>query len=159
MLLADFFKAVQLRGNGVNLDFCMGILPVLEDMMSPTTTTTSSTPSVVMGGFFSPVAASNNRTSGGPSEYVVESVLKSLIALCEGFGELIYSTRALGSNHGGVDLSREDRLKKCNACYTVLERLKLKIRPLRLQYRRSTNLVLLELLDKIEPLLDNVVPP
>eukprot|EP01032_Pedospumella_encystans_P017263 gene17263-19682_t len=66
--LADFFEAIDLQGNGLSLDSCLGLLPVLEAMVSA--------------------------SDGWKSEHVMYAIFKSMVSLAEVFGELIRSTRA-----------------------------------------------------------------
>lgn len=58
-----------------------------------------------------------------PTEYIVQAALKGITVLQEAFGDLIRQTRATMSI-GGVDLSREERLNKCNACHSIFVRVK-----------------------------------
>ena len=123
--LADFFNAVELRGNGLNLDSCLRLLPVLESMVSA--------------------------PQGLVSEHVVYSAYQSFGSLGEGFGELIQSTRSVistggtGLGPGGVDLSREARLNKCNACHDIFTRVANRVDTLRRKFRISK--VVVEVLD------------
>ena len=108
--LADFFMAVELRGNGLSLDACVRLLPVLESMVST--------------------------TEGWRSEHVMYAAFRSFVSLADAFGELIRSTRAL-IVVGGVDLSREARLNKCNACHAVFYRVGNRLEQLKRQFRAS----------------------
>jgi hypothetical protein len=113
--LADFFDAVELKGNGLNLDSCVKLLPILEAMISHSTSYSS--------------------------EHVMYATLKSLASLAEGYGELIRNTRATIIVSGGVDLSREARLNKCNACYSVFMRVDSRTDMLKRQFRASRTTV------------------
>jgi hypothetical protein len=113
--LADFFDAVELKGNGLNLDSCVKLLPILEAMISHSTVYSS--------------------------EHVMYATLKSLASLAEGYGELIRNTRATIIVSGGVDLSREARLNKCNACYAVFMRVDGRTDMLKRQFRASRTTV------------------
>lgn len=114
-ILADFFDAVELKGNGLNLDSCVKLLPILEAMISHSTLYSS--------------------------EHVMYATLKSLASLAEGYGELIRNTRATIIVSGGVDLSREARLNKCNACYSVFMRVDSRTDMLKRQFRASRTTV------------------
>lgn len=113
--LADFFDAAELRGNGLSLDSCVRLLPVLESML------------VMERGF--------------PSEHVMYATFKSFTSLATGFGDLIRNTRATIVISGGVDLSREERLNKCNACFEVFSRVAGRIDQFKRQYRASRSTV------------------
>lgn len=62
--------------------------------------------------------------------------LQWVISLHESFGTLIRQTRCVVLSNG-VDLSREERLNKCNACHNVFCRIKLKLDSLRNYYRKN----------------------
>ncbi|KAJ1412334.1 katanin p80 subunit [Ochromonadaceae sp. CCMP2298] len=110
--LADFFFAVELRC--LSLDCCLALLPALEAMLRP------------------PL----------PSEHVVFSAFKALASLGEAFGELIRTTRACtAGTAGGVDLSREARLAKCDACQLVFSRVGGRVHGLRRQFQASSSTV------------------
>jgi hypothetical protein len=139
-LLADFLCAVELRGNGLCLDSCVKLLPLLDDMLS---------------------AAAGDRTGAGsppsasPGTHVAHAALRSLCSLCEAFGDLIRVTRgAVSGGQGiapGLDLSREERLSKCNACWSVLARVRGQLPFLRGAYARSH--VVFDALDRFERLV------
>lgn len=139
-LLADFLCAVELRGNGLCLDSCVKLLPLLDDMLS---------------------AAAGDRTGAGsppsasPGTHVAHAALRSLCSLCEAFGDLIRVTRgAVSGGQGiapGLDLSREERLSKCNACWSVLARVRGQLPFLRGAYARSH--VMFDALDRFERLV------
>jgi hypothetical protein len=112
--LADFFDAVELRGNGLNLDSCVRLLPILESMVAS--------------------------GPGFASEHVMYATFKALATLAEGYGDLIRNTRAT-IVVGGVDLSRETRLNKCNTCHAVFCRLGGRVEQLRRQFRASRTTV------------------
>ena len=114
--LADFFEAVELRGQVLSLDACVTLVPILESMISV--------------------------SDGWCSEHVMYAAFKSLASLAEAFGELIRNTRAtIVVAAGGVDLSREARLQKCNSCYTVFSRVGGRVEQLRRQFRASRSTV------------------
>ena len=94
VVLADFLSAVELKGNGLNLDACVQLLPMFESMINECM----------------------------HLENVMKAAITSTSMLCEAFGDLITQTRAV--NIMGVDLSREERLKKCNRCYESLYRIR-----------------------------------
>lgn len=113
--LADFFDSVELRGNGLSLDACVLMLPVLDQMIAT--------------------------SESWNSEHVICSTFKSLTSLASAFGELIRTTRATIRVAGGVDLSREARLNKCNACHDIFSRVHSRIDLFKRKFRASRNIV------------------
>lgn len=77
---------------------------------------------------------------GWGSEHVTISVFKSLSSLAESFGDLIRQTRSILSA-GGVDLSREARLIKCNLCYGVFVKVKNRADQVRHQFRKNARVM------------------
>ena len=129
VLLADFFNAVELRGNGLCLDSCVRILPLLDGLISS--------------------------NEGWASAHVVHSVLRSVISLCQAFGELIRDTRAsMVAGASGVDLSREERLGKCNLCHSILYRLWGRLDAMRNQHRRYGPVI--ELIEHFHAIMQEV---
>ena len=76
------------------------------------------------------------------TEYVVFAAFKGIVTLLEAFGDLIRQTRSTISV-GGVDISREERLKKCSSCHDVLIRIKSSLPVLRNKIRLNKPLVAL----------------
>jgi len=114
--LADFLNAIELKGNGLSLDSCVRILPILDKMIST--------------------------KEGILSEHVVYSVYTALSSLSDSFGELISSTRSyIVASSGGVDLTREARLNKCNACHEAFSRASTKVDIFKRQFRASRTTV------------------
>jgi katanin p80 WD40 repeat-containing subunit B1 len=89
-------------------------------------------------------------------EHLVLSSLKAVGTICEVFGELIRQTRSV-LVAGGVDISREDRLRKCNLCHVVLARIKARADGLKMAYKKSRNAKAFDAVDKAVTILDNVV--
>ena len=127
MIIADFLTSVGgLRelinvpptaagavGQGLTLDICVNILPILDNMLNDSSL-----------------------------EHVIRASVITTAVLVEAFGEVISSTRrnmsvAGGNNRpvAGVDLSREERIHKCNQCYVELNKINTRIRSL----KRSAN--------------------
>jgi hypothetical protein len=129
LVLSDFLSAVDLKDVGLTLHACLQYLRLLDTMIA---------------GFDS---------SGWKSSAIVSSVLKTLITLLEGFGNLIKQTRSVISI-GGVDLSAEERLQKCNACYQILYRIRGRMDQLRHQHRKDS--AILTMISTLQPLLDHV---
>ena len=123
-LLADFFCAVHLRGNGLCLDSCVRLLPLLDSML----------------GQSRGLDAAGSGSGPGGGVHVCVAALRALVALCEAFGELIKSTRASAagpsSAYSPVDLSREERLGKCNLCHSILLRARGQLAGLRERHAR-----------------------
>jgi hypothetical protein len=71
----------------------------------------------------------------GMARLTLESLI-SISSLVDAFGSLIRQTRAV-MMAGGVDLSREERLQRCNACHSVFCRVRNKLDSLRNQFRKS----------------------
>jgi len=114
--LADFLNDIELKGNGLSLDSCVRILPMLDKMIST--------------------------KEGILSEHVVYSVYTALSSLSDSFGELISSTRSyIVASSGGVDLTREARLNKCNACHEAFSRASTKVDIFKRQFRASRTTV------------------
>jgi WD40 repeat protein len=117
-ILTDFFSALSFEHQKLNLDSCVTILPIIENMLN---------------------TASSHKTS---SEYIVIVVYKALIELASLFGELIRSTRSIISIGGisGVDISREERLRKCNICYDAFKRAKQRVEVYSYQFKQNTEI-------------------
>jgi hypothetical protein len=124
-VLTDFFSAINLSQQSLTLDSCMKILPILEDMLSMTNNST----------FIS-------QSSGNQGEHIVITAYKTLVSLGSTFGELIRSTRSVMSigGGGGVDLSKEARLNKCNSCYEIFHKGKTRMEMLKYQYRHNNEI-------------------
>lgn len=86
-ILVGFFNAVDLPQASLSLDSCTRLLPILQKMLTC--------------------------RDAMSAESVVVCVVENFTILAELFGELIRSTRSTIAA-GGVDLSREARLLKCN---------------------------------------------
>ena len=71
--------------------------------------------------------------------------------------DLIKSPKAMQMAGGGagVDLNREERLRRCNLCYDIIVRLKNKFDRIRQIHR--TNYKLIDYLDRVVPLVDGVM--
>jgi hypothetical protein len=106
--LSDFLASVDLKGGGLNLDACTKLLPLFENML--------------------------NECMHLP--HIVFAAVNSVLMLCEAFGELIRQTRSIVVT--GVDLSREERLKKCNACHTSLFRIRKRLETVIRQYNPAS---------------------
>jgi hypothetical protein len=92
--LSDFLSAADLKTDGLNLDACTKLLPLFESML--------------------------NECMHLP--HVIKATVDSTAMLCNAFGDLIRQTRA--AVVVGVDLSREERLRKCNSCHASLFRIR-----------------------------------
>jgi con80 domain of Katanin len=109
VVLADFLQAIELRGNGLNLDACVQLLPIFESMVNECM----------------------------HIEHVLVAAINSASMLCEAFGDLIRQTRAVVIT--GVDLSREERLKKCNSCHASLFRIKKRLEMVTRDYHKKNS--------------------
>lgn len=92
--LSDFLSAADLKTDGLSLDACTKLLPLFESML--------------------------NECMHLP--HVVKATIDSTVMLCNAFGDLIRQTRAAVVL--GVDLSLEERLRKCNSCHASLFRIR-----------------------------------
>ena len=131
VLLSDLLLSVELKGGQFSLQSCVGFMALLDVMIS------------------------DGERLKMPS--VVCAVLKSLHELLGGFGDLIRSSKAMQMAGGGagVDLNREERLRKCNLCYNIIVKLKGKLDRIRQIHR--TNYKLIDYLDRVIPLMDAVI--
>lgn len=89
----------------------------------------------------------------GNIECLAFASLRTMVILVEVFGDLIRQTRSV-MVAGGVDLSREDRLQKCNACHAVLCRMRTRLDSIRKKYPKSRKF--LEVLSQAQNILDDV---
>ena len=121
ILLADFFEAVDLKNNGLTLDYCDKLLSILDEMI--------------------------NNSESYNSSHVIFAVFKSITSLSESFGELIRQTRSV-IIAGGVDLSREARLIKCNSCYSIFIKFKNRLESVKHQFRKNSKII--DILDKFQ---------
>mmetsp|Transcript_1796 Transcript_1796/g.3391 ORF Transcript_1796/g.3391 Transcript_1796/m.3391 type:complete len:521 (+) Transcript_1796:1017-2579(+) len=88
VVLADFFSSVDLKASHiVTLEVCGKLLPLLDDMLS----------------------------MGSVAEEVSLAGLVAVVALAEAYGPLITDTRGVVGRH--VDISREERMERCNVCH------------------------------------------
>mmetsp|Transcript_104425 Transcript_104425/g.239161 ORF Transcript_104425/g.239161 Transcript_104425/m.239161 type:complete len:564 (+) Transcript_104425:408-2099(+) len=91
----DFLRMlIKSRQKGMNLDACNLLLPMLDDVL------------------------------GSKYENFVSVALDCVQHLLNTFGDIISDTRAACSGVPGhqLDLAKEDRLRKCNGCYTGFEK-------------------------------------
>ena len=138
MILTDFFQGIELKGYGFNLDMCVKLLPILDELLAQAN-------NKALVSMVAAVAPSSSPSSSGSTgnEMIVLACYRMFIDLTSAFGELIRSTRAVHSI--GVDISREARLNKCNACYDVFYRAKQRVETLRHQFK--SHKAIIELLD------------
>lgn len=130
VLLADMFSSVELKGNNFTLQACVGFMMILDSMIS-----------------------TNDGMRVGA---VVCAVLKGFTELCVGFGELIRSARSMQLSGGsGVDISREERLRRCHTCHGII--FKIKERFERIKQLHRTDYRLLDIMDNLTPVVDNIL--
>jgi WD40 repeat protein len=89
----------------------------------------------------------------GGLECLALASLGTMITLGEVFGDLIRQTRSVMVARG-VDLSREDRLQKCNACHVVLVRVRGRLDLLRQKNKKSRRFV--EVIERAQNTLDDI---
>jgi hypothetical protein len=92
-ILADFLKAIDLKAFIITLETAANLLPILLSMLEQ-----SSEPHILI------------------------TALAATLSLVESFGDLIRQTRSM-LVAGGVDMAREQRLTRCNACFDKLSRI------------------------------------
>lgn len=127
-IIVDFLVGVDLKGNFLSLDACVQLLPIIDTVVSYSTSRAQTTDIVVFASY------------------------KALVDLAQGFGELIRSTRSM-MVAGGVDLTREERLNKCNTCYQVFNKAKQRLEIVRHQNRNHGRV--LAVLDQYQRLAAN----
>eukprot|EP01038_Epipyxis_sp_PR26KG_P006458 gene6458-8882_t len=134
ILLADFFEAMQLNGQGLSLDACVQIMPVINDMISYNYYYNDAMNYNAVG-----VGNGNNSNL---SDHVIHACFRSLISLAEAFGELIRQTRSsIVVVSGGVDLTREARLEKCNICHAIFLKTKGRIDQFKHHFRKNDRIL------------------
>lgn len=121
VVLADFFSHIMLVGNGLCLDSCLRLLPLIEEMLS------YAQKSRDLGSSGSLVPACG---------HIVDASLKAFKSLIGAFGDLITDTCASHetSASAGVDLSREARFKKCKVCLDVMRSVRKRIPSIKEQF-------------------------
>ncbi len=118
IVLSDFFNAVTWKGSFMTLDICTQLMSILERMMSGLNLSTSE-PSDSSS---SPSSSSAPAVNVINVEYITSAVLKSMCVLCDGYGDLIKTnSKGAGLVAAGVDLSREERMRKCQSCYESMK--------------------------------------
>jgi hypothetical protein len=128
VVLADFFCSVDLQGNGLCLDSCTRLFPLLDSILA------TSTHSRTLHG---------SGTLAPASEHITQSVVKALLALLGAFGEVIRGTCSSAKQagpHAGVDLQRDERLSKCKVCYQSILHLRQRISNMALQHHGNARL-------------------
>lgn len=128
VLLADMFSSVELKGINFTLQICVGFMSIIDAMMS---------------------TCDGLRISG-----VVCAALKGFTELCVGFGDLIKSARSIQLG-GAVDLTKEERLRKCHACHGVV--FKMKERFERIKQLHRADYRLMDIMDNLTPLVENIL--
>jgi WD40 repeat protein len=128
VLLADMFASVELKGNNFTLQICVGFMSILDAMVS---------------------------TAGGLRvSAVVCAALKGFTELCVGFGDLIKSARSIQLG-GAVDLTKEERLRKCHACHGVVFKMKERFEKIKQLHRADYRLM--DIMDNLTPLVENIL--
>jgi WD40 repeat protein len=128
VLLADMFTAVELKGNNFTLQICVGFMSILDAMVST--------------------------SDGLRVSAIVCAALKGFTELCVGFGELIKSARSIQLG-GAVDLTKEERLRKCHACHGVVYKMKERFEKIKQLHRADYRLM--DIMDNLTPLVENIL--
>ena len=127
--LADFFGHVSYKIIPLTLQYCVQLSSIIEYMLC------------------------NNSNS---NEYIHEIACYTLLNILQPFAQLIYDTRSTNTasmvNNRFRDVSKEDRIEKCELCYTIYIRIKHKIDIIRKIYKK--NMKLQYILIQLIPLLD-----
>ena len=130
VLLANVFSSIELKGANFTLQSCVGFMKILDAMLST--------------------------SDGLKINAVVYAALKAFTELCVGFGDVIRSAGAAQlSSGGGVDLAKEERLKRCHACHGLVYKMKERLDRIKQVHRADYNL--LEALDNLTPMLDRML--
>ena len=130
VLLANVFSSIELKGANFTLQSCVGFMRILDAMLST--------------------------SDGLKINAVVCAALKAFTELCVGFGDVIRSAGAAHlSSGGGVDLAKEERLKRCHACHGLVYKMKERLDRIKQVHRADYNL--LEALDNLTPMLDRML--
>ena len=146
--LADFFGHVSYKIIPLTLQYCVQLSSIVEYMLYNNN---------------NPCNTSSN------NEYIYEIACYTLLNILQPFAQLIYDTRTFASGTGSVsgsgpgtgssmvnnrfrDVSKEDRIEKCELCYTIYIRIKHKIDIIRKIYKK--NMKVQYILIQLIPLLD-----
>lgn len=128
VVLADFFGSVKLRGNGLCLDSCTRLLPLLDAILA------TSTHSRTLHG---------SGTLAPASEHITQAVVKALLTLTSTFGERIRGTCVAAKQagpYGNVDVNRDERLGKCKVCYQSITHVRQRLSNMTLQHKGNAGL-------------------
>ena len=126
VVLADFFSSVDLKASQIiSLEVCGKLLPLLDEMLG----------------------------MGSVAEEVAMAGLVAVISLAESYGPLITDTRGVVGRH--VDISREERIEKCNVCHRTFSVILDKCDKLKQKHR--SNALFRSVIDKAQSLLLNIV--
>ena len=85
---------------------------------------------------------------------LIAAALRGVESLSESFGSLIRQTRAVVVP-GGVDITREERLQKCNVSFVTFARIRSKLDGVRHHQRK--NLAMRSAIDKVQGLLSDMM--
>ena len=124
--LNDFFASINLKSIGLNLTHCLNMLQIFDTMLYD------------------------------KSEICISTTVQSLVVLLQAFADLIHDTRHSLTGASMVDISKEERLQKCNSCVSILSRMKTnRIEYIKKTYRKSNRIY--TLLIQLQPLIDLAV--
>ena len=130
VLLANVFSSIELKGANFTLQSCVGFMKILDAMLST--------------------------SDGLKINAVVCAALKGFTELCVGFGDVIRSAGAAQlSGGGGVDLAKEERLKRCHACHGLVYKMKERLD--RIKQAHRTDYDLMDAIDNLTPLVDKML--
>jgi hypothetical protein len=119
VLLSDCLGAIKLGNVGLTLDQAISLLGFAEVLIFRD--------------------ASTQQTAVTKADGVLMAAVATLTSVLSAFTDLIKSTRSVLAI-GAVDISREERLNKCNACYDCVKRIKSRWAYLLQLYRKNPKL-------------------
>lgn len=113
LVLTDFLSTANLKGtNKLTLDYAVKLMPILEDML--------------------------RSRDGWKNAKVALVVIGTFSLLLDIFGDVIRQARAVvGLPLNAVDISREERIRKCSLCHQVLQRVKALLDAIHTHHHRS----------------------
>jgi hypothetical protein len=124
----DFLSSADMKSRHINLDVCVQLVDLLSGLL--------------LLDIASPVSSSAGLGAGLArfSPVFFTTAIRALTALCESFGELVQTTRAAAAMNGGVDLSREERLAKCDSIFESLVSVRSQVTAMKVSFRKEVEL-------------------
>jgi WD40 repeat protein len=85
------------------------------------------------------------------SEYFIQASIIAYTQILQPFAQLIYETRGMYTP-GSVDISKEERLSKCNSCFTILCRTRKRIETVKKLFKKDSRIS--QYILQLTPLVD-----